>query len=189
MSLSKNIRYYRKLSKIAVLICYNDRTDVTKGGKNMTGYNILDILDKLIVIEEKGYHMYHSITLREDVNERVKVVARILTDQETKHMRLYKQIKAITEAGDLPSIDFDIYDQASQLLFNFIHPTLLHITDIQQLLQFALDYEKQNLALVMSIQGLLVRGLGGSSSVTYNVLTKIIEEEKKHIRDIESFIR
>ena len=79
--------------------------------------------------------------------------------------------------------------QASQLLFNFIHPTLLEIGDIQQLLHFALDFEKQNLALVMSIQGLLVRGLNGNSSITYNVLTEIIDEEKKHIDDIERFIR
>jgi len=155
----------------------------------MTGYTILDILDKLIVIEEKGYRMYYSISSRKDIDEKIKLVAKILADQESKHLQLYKKIKGITEEGELPSIDFDIYDQTSQLLSNFLHPTLLDVADIQQLLQFALDYEKQNLALVMSIQGLLVRGLNGSSSVTYNVLGEIIEEEKKHIRDIEGFIR
>jgi len=155
----------------------------------MTGYTILDILDKLIVLEEKGYKMYHTISLREDIDERIKMVARILADQESRHMQLYKKIKEITEERELPSIDFDIYDQASQLLSNFIHPNALHIEDIQQLLQFALDFEKQNLALVMSIQGILVRGLNANSSVTYNVLTEVIEEERKHIEDIERFIR
>lgn len=155
----------------------------------MAGYTILDILDKLMMIKEKGYKMYHAISLRKDIDENIKLVAKILGDQESKHIQLYKNIKKRTEEGQLPSIDFDIYDQVSQLLSNFLHPILLDVEDIQQLLQFSLDYGKQNLALVMSIQGLLVRGLDGSSSVTYNVLTEIIEYEQKYIQDIEGFIR
>ncbi|HHT98077.1 MAG TPA: hypothetical protein GXZ90_09325 [Clostridiales bacterium] len=155
----------------------------------MAGYTILDILDKLIVIEEKGYKMYDTIYLREDIDEKIKLVAKILAAQELKHIQLYKRIKKTTEEGELPSIDFDIYDQASQLLSNFLHPVLLDVENIKELLRFSLDYEKQNLALIITIQGLLVRGLDGSNSVTYNVLGEIIEEQQKHIQNIEGFIR
>ena len=155
----------------------------------MIGYTILDILAKLIMIEKRGYDIYHSISLREEIDERLRMVARILKDQESKHMDLYKKIKKTAEKDVLPSIDFDIYDQASQLLSNFTPPSSLHIMNIQQLLQFAHNFEKQNLALVISIQGLLVRGPNVQGSITYNVLTQIIEEGKKHIKNIERFIR
>lgn len=152
------------------------------------GYNIVDILDKLIIIEKKGYIIYHAISQMENVEEKIKVVARILADQEARHVQLYKKIKKITEKGDMPAIDFDIYDQASQLISGYTTPPSVHMVDIQQLIRFALDFEKQNLALVMRIQGLLVRGLGGEESVSYKVLTEIIKEEQKHIQDLEGFI-
>lgn len=163
-------------------------TDVTKRGqKSMTGYTILDILDRLIIMGKKGYNVYHTISLNEDMDEKIRVVARILIGRKSSHMQMYKKIRKITKKKELSSIDFDIYDQASQMISNFRYPTLSEIDDIQHLLQFALNFEKQNLALVMSIQGLLVRGLEGNSSISYHVLTEIIEEEKKHIRDIERF--
>lgn len=151
------------------------------------GYSIIDILEKLIILEKKGYDMYLAISQLENIDEKIKVVARILADQEARHIELYKKIKKITEAGEVPSIDFDLYDQASQLISAYVSPLTTHMDDIQELLRFALDFEKQNLALVMRIQGLLVRGPGGKDSVSYKVLSAIIQEEKKHIRDIGGF--
>ena len=155
----------------------------------MLGYNIIDILDKLIVIEQKGHTIYKAISQKENVDEKIKVVARILADQETRHMASYKRIRKLTaEEGEMPAIDFDIYDQASQLISGYMSPPSVHMADIQQLLKFALDFEKQGLALLMRIQGLLVRGKESEGSINYSVLTEIIEEEKKHINDLEGFI-
>lgn len=61
--------------------------------------------------------------------------------------------------------------------------------DIEELLKFALDFEKQTLSLVLSIQGLLIRDSADSGTVTYNVLSEIVKEEKKHIENIERFLR
>ena len=152
------------------------------------GYNIVDILDKLIMIEQKGYAIYERISQMENVDEKIRVVARILADQEIRHMVSYKRIRKLTKKGDMPSIDFDIYDQASQLISGHILPPSVHMADIQQLLKFAIDFEKQGLALLMRIQGLLVRGAEAEGSINYNVLSEIIKEEKKHIKDLEGFI-
>lgn len=153
------------------------------------GYTVIDILDKLIIIEKKGYEMYHGISMLETIDEKIKVVARILADQELKHMSLYQKIKETVEKGVVPSIDFDLYDQASQLLSSAMQPSLINIVDIKQLLEFSLDFEEQNLALVIRIQGLLVRMVDKEKSVSYQVLTEIIREEKRHIREIRNFIR
>lgn len=152
-------------------------------------YTIIDLLDKLIVIEQKGYKMYKLISHMEDIDENIKVVARILASEEKKHAEEYKKIKEVVEKGEIPPIDFSIYDQASNLISSFRHPISGHIKDVEQLLHFALDFESQSVSLTLSIQGLLIKGSGDSSSVTYQVLTQIIQEEQKHIENIERFLR
>ena len=52
----------------------------------------------------------------------------------------------------------------------------------------ALDFEKQNLALILRIQGLLVKQLEDIETVTYNALKLLVEEEQKHIKALEAFL-
>lgn len=152
-------------------------------------YTIIDLLGKLIVIEQKGYEMYRLISMMTDIDENIKVVARILASEEKKHAQTYKKLKDKVEKDEVPPIDFSIYDQASNLISSFRYPISGHIKDIEQLLHFALDFEEQGISLVISIQGLLIRQSGDTSSVTYEVLSQIIQEEKKHIDNIERFLR
>lgn len=154
-------------------------------------YTIIDVLNKLIVLEKKGYEMYKKISLMEDIDENIKVVARILASEEKKHTTTYEKIKKqVLEAeGDIPSIDFDVYDQASNLISSYIYPISGHVKDRNQLLKFALDFEKQTVSLIMSIQGLLIKKSEDSATITYDVLSQILKEEKKHIENIERFLR
>ena len=152
-------------------------------------YTVIDLLEKLINIEQKGYEMYKLISHMVDIDENIKVVARILASEEKRHVQLYESLKVRAEKMELPIIPFDIYDQASNLISSFRYPVSGHIKDIEELLHIALVFEEQSISLVISIQGLVVRETGDSSSVTYKVLTQIIEEEKKHIENIERFLR
>lgn len=152
------------------------------------GYTIIDLLEKIIIIEQKGYEMYKAITLMEDIDEKIKVVARILASEEERHMQLYKKLKNEIKAETIPSIDFDIYDKASNLINSFRYPHSEHMVDIQQLLRFALDFEEQSISLLISIRGLLVRGSDSAGTLSYNVLAGIIKEEQKHIENIERFL-
>ncbi len=152
-------------------------------------YTVVDLIEKLIIIEEKGYEIYRLISLMEDIDTNITVVARILASEEKRHAQLYKDLRAKVEEGEIPVIDFAIYDQASNLLSSFRYPSLGHIEDIEQLLKFALDFEKQTISLVLSIQGLLIRESADAATVTYDVLTEIVKEERKHIENIERFLR
>ncbi len=151
-------------------------------------YNIVDLLDKLIILEQKGSEMYRLISIMEGLDKKIKVVARVLANEEKRHEQIYRNYKDKIEKMDLPFIDFDIYDKASNLINNFNYPVSENMKDIQELLSFALDFEKQSISLIISIQGLLIRDTNDSSSITYKVLTQIIKEEEKHIEDIERFI-
>lgn len=152
-------------------------------------YTIIDLLDKLIATEKKGYEMYHLISQMEDIDDHIKLVAKILASEEQRHAKVYEAIKTKINHDDLPCIDVGIYDQASNLINNFRYPTLGHIKDIKQLLHFALEFEEQGISLVMSIQGLLIKESTDSATVTYDVLSQVIKEEHKHIENIEKFLR
>lgn len=151
-------------------------------------YTIIDLLDKLITIEQKGYEMYRLISLMDDIDNNIKLVAKILAKEEQRHGNIYKDLKTEMQKIDLPMIDFSVYDKASNLISSFRYPSSGHISSVEELLRFALNFEEQGISLVMSIQGLLIRETGDSSSITYNVLTQIIEEERKHIENIERFL-
>ncbi|HHX62404.1 MAG TPA: hypothetical protein GX707_17080 [Epulopiscium sp.] len=152
-------------------------------------YTVLDLIEKVINIEQKGYEMYTLISLMEDIDENIKVVARILASEEKRHEQIYIKLKEEVEAGEVPPIDFSTYDKASNLISSFRYPVMGHLKDIEQLLNIALDFEEQSISLVISIQGLLIKEYGDSVSVTYDALTQIIEQEKKHIQNIERFLR
>ncbi len=157
-------------------------------GRRENMYTIIDLLDKLITIEQRGYEMYKLISLMDDIDSNIKLVARILASEELRHSQIYKDLKKEMEKIDLPKIDFSVYDKASNLISSFRYPTSGHIASVEELLRFALDFEEQGISLVMSIQGLLIRETQDSASITYNVLTQIIEEERKHIENIERFL-
>lgn len=152
-------------------------------------YTVIDLIEKLIVIEQKGQEIYKLISLMDDIDENIKVVARILLSEEKRHVKVYEKLRDRVKMGDVPAIDFGVYDQASNLISSFRYPVSGHMKDIEELLKFALDFEKQTLSLVLSIQGLLIRDSADSGTVTYNVLSEIVKEEKKHIENIERFLR
>lgn len=151
-------------------------------------YTIIDLLDKIIQIETRGFEMYEYISLRTDIDPKIKTVARILALEEKRHAKMYTHIKNKIPLGELTPIDFDIYDQASKLINNFRTPDAQYLASIEELLRFASDFEKQSISLVLSIQGLLVREAEDSDSITYKTLSEIIKEEEKHIENIENFL-
>lgn len=152
-------------------------------------YNIIDLLDKIIKIKEKTHDIYKTISVMNNIDENIKVVARILATQERRHILSCKSFRGRILEKPIPTIDFDIYDKASNLMSGFMFPDPGHIKDINQLLSFALDFENQSMSLLMSIQGLLIRESEEKSTVTYDVLSKLIQQQKTHIINIENFLQ
>lgn len=153
-------------------------------------YTIVDLLDKFILIEQKGYEMFMVIAANEAVEERIKALARIFASEEKRHSEIYKGLKE-KMAGE-PGIDVDlgIYDRASKLIYEFLNGNRIARTqNAKDILEFCLDFEKENLALIMSIQGILVSGEKSADSKNYRLLEELIGEEQKHIKNIELFLK
>lgn len=153
-------------------------------------YTILDILDKLIDIEKRAYDFYREIAEKESFEQPIKTMAKVLAREEKRHIKIYEDMKEELKDKKEIDIDFEQYDQIYKVLSTFIRRLInIDIENTDELLKYALDFEKENLALVIRIQGILVRNLEDENSKPYVVLSKLIQEETKHIENIERFIK
>lgn len=154
-------------------------------------YNVTDLLEKFIAIEKNGYDLYLKIASGKGLDEKIKVMARVLAREEKRHMELYKKIgKNIGTNAENHRIGVDIYDKASKLFMDFSRRhSSIDVNNPRELLQYALDFERENLAIALSVQGFLVTNQEDVKTEVYKILSEIIKEEEKHVRNIEMFFR
>ncbi len=88
---------------------------------------------------------------------------------------LKKNIKTLEKED----IDFFIYDKISARIQQFkFNMNITKMDNVKELINFSIDFEKENLALLIDIQGQLVRKETDTNMLSYNVMGKIINEEK-----------
>jgi bacterioferritin (cytochrome b1) len=151
-------------------------------------YTVIDIIEKMIIIEDKARSMYLSIAEGSSDNITLKLVAQALAKQEERHIVFYKGIKSSIDEEQIAEIDFTVYDRISSIIDNFKSMMSSPQTkNVKELINFALDFEKRNLALLIDIQGRLVRSIKDEHTITYKLISAMIEEEKSHISDIEKY--
>jgi len=152
-------------------------------------YTIVDIIDKFISIEQAGYKMYMEITKMNYVHDKIKTIARVFAIEEGKHIEIYKSLKERMENEPDIEVDFYIYDKASTFIYQFSKlKKISDTTSSRNLLKFCLEFERDNLALLLSIRGILIKTKADEDSINYKAISEIINEEYKHAQNIEHFI-
>ncbi len=123
-------------------------------------------------------------------NLRVSIVSKTISNQEKKHIQYYENLKKDIDALDKEDIDFSIYDKISSRMQQFkVSITIPIVTDTKKLINFARELSKENLALLIYIQGQLIRKETDTNMVAYNVMGKIIEEQEKYSKSLRSFYK
>ncbi len=153
-------------------------------------YRISDLIEKLIIIEEDAEELYSSIEkFYEQSNPAISMVAKTLVKEEKRHILYYKALKRDVEKKNNEEIDFFLYDKAAKQLYEFSkHIQVPKLNNVRDLIKFALEFEKNNIGLLLDIQGKLVEKLEDVTNEVYVVLTRIIKEEQKHEKVLEQFI-
>lgn len=152
-------------------------------------YTVIDIMKKLSYIEEKAYLIYRELVYQSDNIPKLKILASVLAKEEKRHIEYYKTLIEKLENKPVHEIDIDIYDKVSFLLDSFkskiTNPQTLKVGD---LVEYSLDFERKNLAVLLDIQGRLVRSEADTETITYKTLIDIIKQEKTHIINLEKFV-
>ena len=151
-------------------------------------YTIIDILDKIIGVEEKGREIYLQLAEESKDNVKLASVARILALEEQRHIEIYTNMKKKYQDA-APSIEFDVYDRVSKLIIDFFKTSYkLDSQNVNELLKAALSFENENLALIIAIRDFVgANGINGENTV-YEILSSIIDEEQKHVSNLELFV-
>lgn len=154
-------------------------------------YTIVDLLAKLVSIEQNACNMYKNMAFMDTGSfPAFKTVANILAIEEERHVIVYK--KLMDEAGSFSDIELDLslYDKASELIQEFKKRIAIPVAiDNKSIIEFALEFEKKNLALLLDVRGRWVRKPEDAEGTVYMTLTDLIIEEEKHVKNLEPFCK
>lgn len=150
-------------------------------------YTLIDIIDGFMDIEAMARDFYKRIAeCQTEKLSSFKILARVLSKEENKHFEYYNKLKEEYLKKENIEIRIDAYDKISKMIIAFKNtPREVNDNNIHEILHFALNFEKDSLALLLSIQGNLIKEEKDSLSNAYLGLSYIIKEEEKHVRDIE----
>jgi hypothetical protein len=152
-------------------------------------YNIVDLIDKLIQIEDKIAGLYNEIKSNKSLPVTLQILAKALYREEGRHVRYYKELKLVLNNLTLSEFDISIYDKVSFLIDSFKNtiysPEFFKPTD---LINFALDIENKYLAVLIDIRGRMVKSEKDLNTDEYRYISSFIKEKKGHIRSIEHLI-
>jgi len=152
-------------------------------------YTIIDLLNKLIDIEKKIHVIYKEMVESEAFSQPIKTMARVLAREKKRNVEKYVYINNELKDKEGIDIDFELYDKVSKAILTFSKRSVdVNLTNTNELLKYAVDFEKENLALVLRIQGILVRRIEDEKTIAYMALTELIQERNMYIKNIERFI-
>ncbi len=154
------------------------------------GYSIMDLMDNFISIEKLGYERFLMLADSKAADVKVKTLARVFAAQEMQHIEKYNYIKQEMMDDKEEEIDFDVYDKAVKFINDFNNSFInISVENTKEFLKACLNFEKENLALATFVQGLFVRTKKDVTSTKYKLMTEIINEEQKHVENIEIFLK
>lgn len=151
-------------------------------------HNLIELIDKFIEIEDRTSKFYQSIFENKAYSSGIRLTAKVLYTDEIKHKTIYMQIKDSLVGKDEILIDYSIYDKAHKIVNSFDPQSHYKmIENSMELTKIARDIENENLALAISVQGILVGNKQGQEA--YEQIGLIVDEEKRHLSNIETFIK
>ncbi|GFP77173.1 rubrerythrin family protein [Clostridium fungisolvens] len=150
-------------------------------------YTIIDLIDKLISIEKNSEEGYTIVSENKELSERVRIIAKVFAKKHRRHADKYADIKRKIDLDVNIEIDFFTYDKAAKLIYEFVKLKRTNVvySNVKDVVDTALRFQKEGLSLLLSIHGLLIKSHADIGTENYKILSDIIAEEKKHIRELE----
>lgn len=153
-------------------------------------YNVIDLIDKSIDIEDKRKKLYEGIEKNREYHPAIKIMSRVLIKEINKTINHYKVLKKELRDIELEDIDFWTYDKMSFLIneYNKKHYQA-QFDNVKGYLEFSLNLEKDMYSLLIDVQGRFVNNTDDTYTKTYEILSEIINNKAKHIETLEKTLK
>ncbi|OVE64300.1 rubrerythrin family protein [Clostridium diolis] len=146
-------------------------------------YTIYDLIERLIDIENNALEVYKKIeeNAKEKNSKNIEIITRVIRKEEIKHIKYYERLKEKFNYELNDTIDFYLYDKVVKLLYEFkIQIRIPHVDNVQDLIKYSLEFEKNSISLLLDIRGRLLGNLNDVNNNVYKIISNIIEEERRH---------
>ncbi|QBD87863.1 hypothetical protein EW636_10110 [Clostridium tetani] len=151
-------------------------------------YTALDLLDKIIYVEEKKRDICGAGLDKAKNDMRIYILIKVMMKNLDRSIEFHKELKEQMLKSKMEEIDFIVYDKISFLIDEFSTKLLApDIFNIKGLIKFCLEFQRDILALCIYIQGRIVQREEDMNTSTYKALNAMIVEKKKEIKNLEEF--
>lgn len=153
----------------------------------MTMYDIRDVLRKAIAVTLKRREVYRKVLEQSD-DLKIQTMVRILIHEIERDLKGYEHMIGVLTDEQAEVIPFDVYDTISSLVNQFLRKLVAQdFKDPKAFMRYALEHEQAILALLLDIQGRLAQNTPITTSIAYYVLSEMIMEKKRTIKNIQHF--
>lgn len=153
------------------------------------GYNIVDIIDKAIDIENRRKYIINNSIKENQVSPVISLISKVLCNQIDEIIKYYEELKEEIRSIELEEIDVRTYDKMSFLINEYNERMyVLKVNNVREYLKCTLELTKNKYSLFIDIQGRLVNNTSNTGTKTYEILSKIIVNILNQIRTIERTI-
>lgn len=152
-------------------------------------YNVLDIVDKAITVDNKSKEIINKEAKIKSEIKVIQLMNKVMSEQLDISISYYEGVKRQLQGRDLKDVDFMTYDKISFLVNEFL--SKLHFPKLNNAidyLMFTYELSKERYSLFVDIQGRLVNNTGDTSSEIYVILTGIIDNINEQIIKIEEVL-
>ncbi len=152
----------------------------------MERFSIREVVEQAVQTEKLGYEFYTSMAQRFEKDEGLKKLFTTLAEKEIRHEKTFTELlESIGDEEPEGWDDITLYMRAvveSEFFLgkNKSLPSMENIKSIEDAVNFALGFEKETLLYFYGIKDAVKEK---------EVIDEIINEEKSHIRWLNSFKR
>ena len=139
-----------------------------------------EVLEFAVSVERNGFAMYRQFAVTFAGTELEKLFDE-LADEEVKHEEDFKRMFGDVKAENLPETYFDEYREYMESIINLhlfqgkkVEEVAAKITDANEALKFALEFEKDSLLFFLELKNLV-------DDKDKAMFDKLINEERGHV--------
>jgi hypothetical protein len=151
-------------------------------------YDIRDVVQKAIGLSERKRALYAQQSAQVD-DPGLQLIIRVIVKQVDEDIAHYQAIIANITDEMADAIDFGTYDKVSSLVNQFSGVMAAPaIATKHEFMSFVITLEERLYALLVDIQGRMVVNEMVASSVSYYVLSELIEEKAAFVAQLKAFV-